>query len=134
MAFPFSKQLTRFRATHPRLTRISFLSAAFAGAFVLGFAYASWALVCRAGRCPSVDTLQNYEPRQTSKLYAADGRFIAELGIEKRTLVRYADVPPLVRNAFVATEDKRFFQHSGIDWRRVPGALLVDLRQRNFAE
>jgi penicillin-binding protein 1A len=131
MAFPI---IRRFRARHPRFTRSFLLVACFGGAFVAGFAYASWALVCRAGRCPSVDTLQDYEPRQTSKLYAADGRFIAELGIERRTLVRYKDIPPLVRSAFVSTEDKRFFQHSGIDWHRVPGALFVDLKQRNFAE
>ena len=58
-------------------------------------------MVCRAGRCPSADALQDYEPRQTSKLYAADGRFIAELGLERRTLVKIADIPPLVQNAFV---------------------------------
>jgi len=131
MAFPFTK---RFRAEHPRFTRTFLLVSCFVVAFGTGFAYASWAMVCRAGRCPSADALQDYEPRQTSKLYAADGRFIAELGIEKRTIVRYADIPPLVRSAFVATEDKRFFQHSGIDWKRVPGALFVDLKQRNFAE
>ena len=91
-------------------------------------------MVCRAGRCPPAEALDSYEPRQTSKLYAADGRFIAELGLERRTLVRIDDIPPLVRNAFVVTEDKRFYQHAGIDWIRVPGALLVDIRNRTFSE
>ncbi|HEY4133184.1 MAG TPA: PBP1A family penicillin-binding protein, partial [Gemmatimonadaceae bacterium] len=131
MPFPFSR---RFRARYPRFTRSFALVFCFFCAFGIGFAYAAWAMVCRAGRCPSADTLQDYEPRQTSKLYAADGRFIAELGIEKRTLVRYNDIPPLVRNAFVSTEDKRFFHHAGIDWHRVPGALLVDIKNRNFSE
>ena len=61
---------------------------AFGVSFVIGFAYAAWALVCRAGACPSVDVLEEYQPRQTSKLYAADGRFIAELGLERRTLLK----------------------------------------------
>ena len=62
-----------------------------AGAFIVffgaGVAVSSWTLVCRAGRCPSVGVLEAYTPRQTSKLYAADGRFIAELGLERRTLI-----------------------------------------------
>ncbi len=131
MAIPFSR---RFRQLHPRFTRMFALFFCFFGAFGVGLAYASWAMVCRAGRCPPADALADYEPRQTSKLLAADGRFIAELGLERRTLVKIADVPPLVRDAFVVTEDKRFFQHAGIDWHRVPGALLVDLKNRNFAE
>jgi penicillin-binding protein 1A len=131
MAFPFTR---RFREQHPGFTRGLLLTLCFLFSFSAGLAYASWAMVCRAGRCPAPTALQDYEPRQTSKLYAADGRFIAELGLEKRTLVHYADIPPLVRNAFVATEDKRFFKHSGIDWKRVPKALFVDLKNRNFKE
>ena len=131
MPFPFTK---RFRARFPRFTRGIALIVSFAIAFGVGLAYASWAMVCRAGRCPSAAALQGYEPHQTSKIYAADGRFIAELGLERRTLVKITDIPPLVRNAFIVTEDKRFYKHSGIDWRRVPGALLVDLKNRNFSE
>ena len=107
---------------------------AFGIAFVLGFGYSSWALVCRAGACPSVDVLDEYQPRQTSKLYAADGRFIAELGLERRTLLKLDQIPPLLRNAFVQTEDKRFYSHKGVDFMRIPGALLVDVRKRSFAE
>ena len=124
MAFPFTR---RFRETHPQFTRTFLLTLCFLLSFGVGIGYASWAMVCRAGRCPSENALADYEPRQTSKLYAADGRFIAELGLEKRTLVHYKDIPPLVRNAFVAVEDKRFYQHSGVDWKRVPSAMLVDI-------
>src|SRR4051812_33164722 len=126
--------MKQFRERHPRFTRLFSLFFCFFMAFGAGLAYASWAMVCRAGRCPSENALEDYEPRQTSKLFAADGRFIAELGLERRTLVRYNDIPKLVRDAFVVTEDKRFFSHHGIDWRRIPGALLVDLKNRNFAE
>ena len=90
--------------------------------------------MCRAGACPSVDVLDEYQPRQTSKLYAADGRFIAELGLERRTLLKIDQIPPLVRNAFVYTEDKRFYQHRGVDFIRIPGAIFADLRRRSFAE
>ena len=131
MDLPFSKN---FRRQHPRLSRGLAVGFTFAAAFVAGFAYASWALVCRAGACPSVEVLDQYQPRQTSKLYAADGRFIAELGLERRTLLKIDQIPPLVRNAFVLTEDKRFYSHAGVDWNRIPGAIIVDIRRRSFAE
>src|SRR3954470_6132260 len=117
MPIPFSK---RFRQQYPRFTRSLLLLMCFLFSAGAGLAYASWAMVCRAGRCPSAQALQDYEPRQTSKLIAVDGRFIAELGLERRTLVKIGDIPPLVRNAFVVTEDKRFYRHAGIDWKRVP--------------
>src|ERR1051325_8398570 len=126
--------LNRFRERHPRFTRTFLLTFCFLVSFGAGFGYASWALVCRAGRCPSENALDDYEPRQTSKIYAADGRFLAELGLERRTLVRYNDVPKLLRDAFVANEDKRFFQHGGVDWESIPRAVFVDLKNRNFDE
>ncbi len=131
MDLPFSKN---FRRRHPGLSRGLGVSIVFLLAFVVGFGYAAWALVCRAGACPSVDILDEYQPRQTSKLYAADGRFIAELGLERRTLLKLDQIPPLLRNAFVATEDKRFYQHHGVDFYRMPGAILTDIRRRSFAE
>src|SRR6476659_3024421 len=131
MDLPFSK---KFRQRHPQLTRVVAITATFLASFVIGLGFSGWSLVCRAGACPSVDVLDQYQPRQTSKLYAADGRFIAELGLERRTLLKLDQIPPLVRNAFVLTEDKRFYSHKGVDVQRIPGALLVDIRRRSFAE
>ncbi|MEP6733606.1 MAG: hypothetical protein ABJE10_23370, partial [bacterium] len=74
MDLPFSKN---FRRRHPHLSRGLGVAFTFGVAFVFGFGYSAWALVCRAGACPSVEVLDEYQPRQTSKLYAADGRFIA---------------------------------------------------------
>jgi penicillin-binding protein 1A len=131
MDLPFSRN---FRRRYPGASRGLGVGLAFLIAFGAGFLYASWALVCRAGACPSVDILDEYQPRQTSKLFAADGRFIAELGLERRTLLKLEEIPPLVRNAFVLTEDKRFYQHKGVDFMRIPGALLADIKRRSFAE
>ena len=131
MAIPFSK---RFRERHPRFTRIFALTFCFLFAFGTGFAYAAWAMVCRAGRCPAESALDDYEPHQTSKIYAADGRYITELGLERRTLIKIADIPPMVRQAFIVTEDKRFYQHHGIDWASVPRAVAVDIKNRDFSE
>src|SRR5471030_2052201 len=131
MDVPFSRN---FRKRHPQLSRGVAVVVIFGATFVVGFMYASWALVCRGGACPAVDVLEEYQPRQTSKLYAADGRFIAELGLERRTLLKLDQIPPVLQNAFVQTEDKRFYSHHGVDFMRIPGALLADIKRRSFAE
>src|SRR5919202_1882651 len=124
----------RFRQHHPRVTRSVLLALTFLMSGGVGLAYASWALVCNAGRCPSARALEDYTPGQTSKLYAIDGRFIAEIGSEKRTLVTIKEIPAHVRDAFRVTEDKRFYQHAGVDWVRVFGAVASNIMQRRWAE
>ena len=121
-------RLRRFTESNPKLVRGILFAATFLIAFGGGLAYGGWALVCREGRCPPVQILDSYTPRQTSKVYAADGRFVAEVGLERRTLVKIGEIPKLVQDAFVFVEDKRFYGHSGIDWIRVPGAALRNLR------
>ncbi|MDQ6612102.1 MAG: PBP1A family penicillin-binding protein, partial [Gemmatimonadota bacterium] len=78
--------------------------------------------------------LESYVPNQTSKLYAVDGRFIGELGLERRTLVQLKDIPKTVRDAFVVNEDKRFYSHSGIDWYRIMGAALRNVRAGHYVQ
>ena len=129
-----SVQIPGFWSRHPRLKRWTILVSAFAMSFVFGFGYAAWALVCRAGQCPAVEELDHYQPRQTSKLYAADGRFIAELGLERRTLLKFDSIPPVLRDAFITVEDKRFYKHGGIDWMRVPGSVWSVIRTRSFSQ
>jgi penicillin-binding protein 1A len=123
-----------FWRRRPRLTRGLLLLSIFGVAFAGGLLYAGWALVCRSGQCPSIDVLDDWTPRQTSKLYAADGRFVAEIGLERRTLVKLGDIPKTVRDAFVITEDKRFYDHAGVDWMRVPGAVFANIKARGWRQ
>jgi penicillin-binding protein 1A len=113
-----------FRKRHPTFVRVVLLVFTFLVAFGAGAAYGTWALICRGTQCPSIEILAEYTPHQTSKLYAIDGRFIAELGLERRTLVKIDEIPKIVQDAFIATEDKRFYQHAGIDWHRAIGVVL----------
>jgi penicillin-binding protein 1A len=124
----------KFRQRHPALLRGTLLAICFLLSFGAGLGYASWAMVCRSGRCPSIDVLEEYQPRQTSKLYAADGRFIAELGLERRTIVELKQIPKPVQDAFVVTEDKRFWEHHGIDYQRIPGAIVSDIRSGGWSQ
>ena len=80
-----------------------------------GVAFGAWRRVRRLGahlpRRPvsAGRVARRLHAAADSKLYAADGRFIAELGLERRTLVKLDEIPLHVQQAFVITEDKRFY-------------------------
>jgi len=117
-------------------TRARLITAAvLLGVYGLGLAYGSWTRVCAAERCPSISRLVGGPgPQQTSKVYAADGRLITELGLERRTVLPLSEIPPAVRQAFIATEDKRFYSHHGIDYWRILGALKADVVSLGYAQ
>jgi penicillin-binding protein 1A len=119
---------------HPTAFRVVLITALLVATFGIGLLYSAWVLVCAGDRCPSIDALEAYTPKQTSKLYAVDGRFIAELGTERRTLVKLGEIPRIVQDAFVVTEDKRFYSHSGVDWLRVFGSALKNLRTGRYSQ
>jgi penicillin-binding protein 1A len=102
--------------------------------FAAGVAYGSWTRVCAGRQCPSIAILDDYRPQQTSKVYAADGRLITELGLERRTVIRLEDTPWHLRQAFISVEDKRFYQHHGIDYSRVLGAVRANVLAMSFRE
>ncbi len=114
--------------------RYVLIASAFVATFSVGFVVLGWLLVCRGSECPSISTLDKYRPRQTSKLFAADGRFVAELGLERRTLVPIEQIPKVLRTAFVITEDRRFYSHNGIDLWGVARAGVSNLRRGGFAQ
>ena len=64
---------------------------------------------------PSVDTLRNYNPPVTTRVYASNGTVIGEYARERRIFVPIAFVPKLVIDAFISAEDKNFYSHPGID-------------------
>jgi penicillin-binding protein 1A len=123
-----------FWKRHPKLIRWTLIACTFGFSFGAGIGIASWSLVCRGRSCPAVEDIKAYKPRQTSKLYSADGHFIAEIGLERRTLLPLAEIPPMLRDAFLVVEDKRFYSHSGIDWFTIPGAIIADIKSMSFSQ
>ena len=101
--------------------------------FSAGIGLAVWFTICTRDSCPSVESLGSYDPDQAAKVYAADGRLITDLGLERRTVVSLADMSPAVVSAFLNTEDKRFYEHNGIDWIRVFGAMKDIVVERRIA-
>lgn len=92
-----------------------FLCAAFLLALLLGGVWGTWQNLCIGDACPSVAQVRTFEHEQTSKVYAHDGRQITEFGFERRIPVSILTVPEYVKDAVVAIEDKRFYEHSGFD-------------------
>ena len=122
------------RIYHSKLARRLALGAVAAGVLgVIGLAVLWWT-ICSGDACPTVEVLESYMPRQAGKVYAADGRLIGELGLERRTVVRVAEIPVDVRTAFLIVEDRRFYEHHGIDYQRVVGAVLRNIRAGGWAE
>ena len=72
------------------------------------------------GKLPSLDELENPSILQASEIFATDGTLMGKYYKEKgnRSIVKYRDISKHVVDALVATEDERFYEHSGIDWKR----------------
>ena len=79
---------------------------------------------------PSLEALTDYRPKIPLRVYSAEGELIGEFGEEKRALVRIADVPELMKQAVLAAEDDRFYQHGGVDYLGVARAALANLQGR----
>lgn len=77
---------------------------------------------------PQVTSLEDFQPNIITQVFAADGSVLGEFAIEKRVVVAFRDVPPVLRNAVVAVEDADFWKHIGINPWRIPGAALANLR------
>ncbi|MBC7769774.1 MAG: PBP1A family penicillin-binding protein [Phycisphaerales bacterium] len=83
---------------------------------------------------PSLSDLQDYQPPVSSRVHAGDGALVAEFAEEQRVFVPIDQIPDHVKNAFVAVEDARFFEHSGLDYQGLARAVLripLDVIQGN---
>ncbi len=133
MARRQSSLLQRVRLS-PRARRNVLVSVLAIVAFGLAILVAAWTRACAGNSCPSIAGLGGYDPNQAAKVYAADGRLITDLGLERRTVVPLGEMSPYVKAAFVTTEDKRFYEHHGIDWYRVLGAIKNNVFKLRVAE
>src|SRR6185503_5581100 len=77
---------------------------------------------------PQVTSLEEFQPNIITQVFANDGSVIGEFAIEKRVVVSFKDIPPVLRNAIVSVEDADFWKHLGINFWRVPGAAFANFR------
>ena len=76
------------------------------------------------GTMPSFDDLENPDSNVATEIISSDGELLGKFYLENRTPVKYEELPKHLVNALVATEDERFYEHSGIDAKRTIGAVL----------
>src|SRR5438132_8801540 len=76
---------------------------------------------------PQVDELEHYRPSSITELYDNQGRIIGSFALQRRVVAAYEDYPQVLRDALISTEDKEFFEHSGINVWRIVGAAYRDI-------
>jgi penicillin-binding protein 1A len=106
------------------------------GLIAMGIAMALIVLILTYPNLPSLEVLTDYRPKIPLRVYTADGFLIGEFGEERRAVVAIGDVPSVMKQAILAAEDDRFYQHGGIDYTgilRAAGANLLGGGKRQGA-
>ncbi len=91
-------------------------------------AIAGYVLLVVLPGLPELDKITDYQPKIPLRIYTAEGALMAEFGEEHRDFVSIDKIPQKVKQALLASEDSRFYEHSGVDVRSIGRALLSDLR------
>ena len=94
------------------------LCAVMAGLMALAIAYPN---------LPDVSELSNYRPKLPLRVYTSEGALISEYGEERRNLTPIGEIPQVMKNAVLAIEDTRFYEHGGVDYLGVARAALANL-------
>jgi penicillin-binding protein 1A len=121
-------KLERFSVPKRYLVLISRICAALTGVIVL-IAFANvCAYVYLKPALPDVSSLRDVQLQVPLRVYTRDGRLIAAIGDQRRIPMRYDQLPKKLIQAFLATEDDRFFQHHGVDWQGILRAAMANLK------
>ena len=80
-----------------------------------------------AQNLPSLDQLENYDPDLITRIYSSDGEILDELFFEKRIFTSLDQIPNNMKNAVIASEDRRFYNHWGIDSKSILRAIIVNI-------
>ncbi len=83
---------------------------------------------------PQIRSLENFKPDAVTHVYSVDKVVLAELFIEKREPVPLETIPKFLKAALVATEDRKFYKHSGVDLKGIARAIIKDIKAGEFVE
>ena len=98
-----------------------------AGLGVCGALLVSLALALAWPNLPDLSAMIDYRPRLPLRIYTADKVLIGEFGEERRNVLRFNEIPDVMKSAILSAEDDRFYQHGGIDWAGVARAMVANL-------
>lgn len=110
------------------LLRITLWMTGLAAAAAVGLALIiAVALAVAYPNLPDISDLADYRPKLPLRVYSAEGALLGEFGEERRNLTPIEDIPKVMKDAVLAIEDARFFQHGGVDYKGVVRAGLANL-------
>lgn len=95
---------------------------------IAGIAAVIYAVSYYGQDLPDYSSLKNYNPPVVSRLYAGDGRLLAEYAEEKRVFMPIEVIPEQVKRAFISAEDQNFYDHNGLDYQAIFRAVLINLQ------
>ena len=125
--FPKTMKHRRLVMTLTILTLLFMITSLIIGS--IGLSY----LITTANNAPELDA-RDFRAVQSSTIYDAKGNVIAEIGLQIRENITYADLPRSVIDAFVSIEDSRFFEHNGFDIPRFTKAVFENLKSMSFSQ
>jgi len=131
------KGIWRSRPEFPGWLRIPerFRPLVIVAAVALVFAsFGGWLASCGFGGCPTAADIRRFRPAEGSRVLDRSGTLLGRLSYVHRVNVPLSKVPLVVRRAFIATEDRRFYEHHGIDWRGVVRAAVHNVRAGGVRE
>ena len=97
------------------------------GLVLFGVGLVAIAILVTYPKLPSLDSLQHYQPKMPLTVYSSDGHVIGLYGEERREFTKIEDFPKILKDAVVAAEDKRFYEHWGVDVMGVARAVIGNL-------
>jgi penicillin-binding protein 1A len=89
-------------------------------------AMAAVVLILTYPNLPSLEILTDYRPKIPLRVYTSEGQLIGEFGEERREVVHFRDVPDIMKQAILAAEDERFYQHKGVDVQGIARAAVAN--------
>ena len=83
---------------------------------------------------PQIQSLESFRPHAVTRIYSANKVVLDEIYLEKRDPIPLKQIPSYLKSALVATEDRKFYKHSGVDIKGIARAIIKDIKARKFVE
>ncbi len=93
-----------------------------------------WLTTCGFSGCPTRAEIRAFKPGEGGRILDRNDRFLGRIAIVRRVNVPLDAIPLHVRQAFLATEDRRFYEHNGLDWRGLFRAVAANVRHLGVRE
>jgi penicillin-binding protein 1A len=104
-----------------------YVGSVLAGLALVGGLLAAFVFALLYPTLPTLEALTDYQPKIPLRIVSAEGDLLGEFGEERRAVVKIRDVPEVMRQAILAAEDERFYQHGGVDYLSVLRAALTNV-------